>query len=487
MLIHNNLEFRNLEEQVQKNKEDIARHYLIDRALANFGIKIVGQVSTENDLPNPLTYTGSYGDAYAVGVRANVEAGTSTYTYYIFTRPSLDTGEPDNHWLDVGKLGIKGDTGDPGPQGDPGSQGIPGTVWTISQAGPTNANIDQYTLAGDAWLNASNGNIYTVGTDVQGNLRWVQSGNIRGPQGFAGRDGNTPTVSVRGGYWFINDTNTGIQAQGPKGDKGDAGTSFHVVGTLASTALLPTPTQEIRAGAYLIPSQADPNEFDMWIIAGDINEGAELDWTNAGQVTGIEGPEGPASTIPGPAGPDRPTIQFYNGTFETDPGGSYYYNTLLVPDMSTLKLNDLLIDKTGQLARVTSLVYDGVNSNCSYIDKIGESGGSAGGYALPSADSGYAWIAGENISPMIGGPCYALAIPKGYTKFKQNKADMYSDMSTMTNYVDTVNLSYDTYNSSSFGDSFKLYEDMWGNTWLFALHYGNFDDGAPSVEGAWLE
>ena len=42
--------FRNLEEQVRKNKEDIARHYAIDRSLANFGIKIVGTVATEPEI-----------------------------------------------------------------------------------------------------------------------------------------------------------------------------------------------------------------------------------------------------------------------------------------------------------------------------------------------------------------------------------------------------------------------------------------------------
>lgn len=42
MLSINGKELRNLEEQVLKNKEDIAAHYNIDRVLANFGIRIVG-------------------------------------------------------------------------------------------------------------------------------------------------------------------------------------------------------------------------------------------------------------------------------------------------------------------------------------------------------------------------------------------------------------------------------------------------------------
>lgn len=287
--------FRNLEEQVQKNKEDIARHYKTTRALANLGIKVVGQVETEADLPAAASFTGSYGDTYAVGIKANVDAGTATYTYYVFSRPSIDTGETTPYWLNVGRISIEGPRGFPGDRGPQGPQGIPGTVWTISRVSPTNSNIDQYTLAGDAWLNSANGNIYTVGTDTQGNLKWVQNGNIRGPQGVQGIQGLKGDQGIQGPI-------------GPQGEKGDAGQSFHVEGTLESTDLLPTPTQAIRAGAYLIPNEADPNEYDMWIIVGGHNEDDELEWMNAGQVTGIQGPEGPQGPqgIQGPEGPQGP-------------------------------------------------------------------------------------------------------------------------------------------------------------------------------------
>ena len=57
--------YRNLEEQVQKNKEDIARHWQIDRVLADFGIRIVGTAGSFNDIKN--IQGKEYGDAYAVG------------------------------------------------------------------------------------------------------------------------------------------------------------------------------------------------------------------------------------------------------------------------------------------------------------------------------------------------------------------------------------------------------------------------------------
>ena len=58
---------RNLEAQVLKNKEDIAAHYNRDRVLADFGIRVLGQRDSAADLPNPATFSGDYGDAYAIG------------------------------------------------------------------------------------------------------------------------------------------------------------------------------------------------------------------------------------------------------------------------------------------------------------------------------------------------------------------------------------------------------------------------------------
>ena len=75
MIKVNNNEYRNLEEQVLKNKEDIAAHYNMDRVLANFGIRVIGQVASAEELPAPETFTGDYGDAYAVGA-------AEPYTFY---------------------------------------------------------------------------------------------------------------------------------------------------------------------------------------------------------------------------------------------------------------------------------------------------------------------------------------------------------------------------------------------------------------------
>ena len=72
-------EYRNLEEQVRKNQADILYMLEEEGALNQFGIKVVGQVDTAASLPDPTTYTGEYGDAYAVGT-------ASPYVLYIWTR-----------------------------------------------------------------------------------------------------------------------------------------------------------------------------------------------------------------------------------------------------------------------------------------------------------------------------------------------------------------------------------------------------------------
>ena len=117
----------NLQEQVQKNKEDIANHYNIDRVLANFGIKVIGQVSTEAQLPLP--YNGDYGDAYAVGA-------SEPYDFYIWTRADANSGHPEDYWFNVGGLTIVGPQGPKGEQGLQGPQGVPGPQGPTGPQGP---------------------------------------------------------------------------------------------------------------------------------------------------------------------------------------------------------------------------------------------------------------------------------------------------------------------------------------------------------------
>ena len=138
MIQVNNIQLRNLLEQVQRNKEDIKYILTEGRQFDEFGIKVVGQVATVSELPDPVEYhtahgDESYGDAYMVG--------TSTpYTLYILTREFSGTTGP--HWFNVGEFplqgpqGKKGDKGDKGIQGDKGDKGDKGDQGIQGPQGP---------------------------------------------------------------------------------------------------------------------------------------------------------------------------------------------------------------------------------------------------------------------------------------------------------------------------------------------------------------
>lgn len=251
----NNKTFRNLEEQVQKNKKDIAKHYEIDRALSNLGIKIVGQVTLASQLPNPLIYQGDYGDAYAVGSKSAVDQGIATYEYYVFTRPDPNAGQPNNHWLNVGKISIVG------PQGVQGIQGPAGPAGTSSQwyaiLNPSDPKMNDMRLA-------QNGDVYQY-LDAENFQGWVYFTNIKGPQGIQGLQGQRGEKGDRG-------------EPGPQGERGDVGGFINIRGILTSTTQLPLPsTIDNLTVAYLIGA-SEP--YDLYIQVGENSDVAT--WNNAG-------------------------------------------------------------------------------------------------------------------------------------------------------------------------------------------------------------
>ena len=124
MLKFGNKEFRNLQEQVLENMNDIANLKLGDAVLSEFGIKVVGEVASADDLPTVLEYKSDnpdweYGDAYAVGTEP-------PYTLYILTRAN-DMYE-DDYWFDIGVFPAPGPQGEQGPRGETGPQGQTGAT-----------------------------------------------------------------------------------------------------------------------------------------------------------------------------------------------------------------------------------------------------------------------------------------------------------------------------------------------------------------------
>ena len=252
MIKVNNDEYRNLEEQVLKNKEDIAAHYNIDRVLANFGIRIIGQVNSVEDLPSPEIFQGQYGDSYAVGE-------TEPYVFYVWTRADENAGHPEDYWFDVGRLSIAGPQGPEGKQGPQGEQGVRGTGLTQQGITPSGGFIP-----GDLVVNEI-GKVYRYRLEG-GNLTLVNTGiNLKGPQGIQGPQG------IRGPQ--------GIQGpQGPKGNTGDPGAFIHIYGQVDNVDQLPSPESLNNLSlAYLV----GPNNT-LYVQVGEDPESAE--WTNLGSL-----------------------------------------------------------------------------------------------------------------------------------------------------------------------------------------------------------
>lgn len=243
MLTIDGKEYRNLEEQVRKNKNDIANLVASGGVLDEFGIKVIGTVSNLDNLPTVEEYKTEhidweYGDAYAVGTQA-------PYEFYILTR--ADATHTADYWFDIGRFP------EPGPQGP---QGLPGKDGKDGAQGATGA------------------------TGAQGPRGATGPQGLTGPQGEQGPQG----------------------LQGPKGDKGDPGEPFIIVGTLSSVSQLPTPTEGTRNETYLVTVDGVNH---LYVVTGTDNlvwtdAGPMQGVKGEPGATGPQGPIGPQ----GPAGAD---------------------------------------------------------------------------------------------------------------------------------------------------------------------------------------
>ena len=132
-------EYRNLMEQVEKNKNDIL--YILEQkgVLNEFGLTVVEQITSVDDLPSTDSEEFAaleYGDTYAVGTE-------EPYTLYIKTR--ANGTHPNDYWFNLGLFplpgpqgpqGEQGIQGIQGPQGEQGVQGIQGIQGPQGETGP---------------------------------------------------------------------------------------------------------------------------------------------------------------------------------------------------------------------------------------------------------------------------------------------------------------------------------------------------------------
>ena len=244
--VYDNKTYRNLQQQVKENMEDIAK--LQDLKLV--GLDVKGIVSDYSNLPS----SAEQGQVYAVGTEAPFELyvynNSSWVDFGQFPKagPKGDQGPQG----ESGRQGPRGLTGEPGPRGYTGAPGTPGQVGPQGNPGPKGDKGDK----GDAgYVSAfapnklmASGNKGTAYVDEEGYLQistgkpleFSKGGNIKGPQGDPGApgpQGPEGPQGLQGEPGPKGDTGAtgpkgdpgeqgpqGIQGiQGPKGDQGDAG------------------------------------------------------------------------------------------------------------------------------------------------------------------------------------------------------------------------------------------------------------------------
>ena len=227
MFKYDGKEYRNLMEQVEKNKNDIL--YILEQkgVLNEFGLTVVEQITSVDDLPSTDSEEFAaleYGDTYAVGTE-------EPYTLYIKTR--ANGTHPNDYWFNLGLFplpgpqgpqgepgpqgdtgpqgeqgiqgiqGIPGPQGEPGPQGDTGPQGIAGPTTAVNKIFgivPTTASLPNPVTLNDlsaAYLvgSASPYNLYIQVGETPATAVWTNMGAYTGGSGLWEANGSTVVLA----------------------------------------------------------------------------------------------------------------------------------------------------------------------------------------------------------------------------------------------------------------------------------------------------
>lgn len=251
----NNTLYRNLEEQVLENKQQIAKHWELDRVLADFGIQVIGRlVSADPYLTDPTYpdyYIGeNYGDAYIIGTD-----DTDSSSVYIWTRPNPNVGHTSPYWLYAGKLSISG------PEG------------------PAGRSITNATL---------NSNYQLELTFSDGSTLLIPQ-SLKGGDGSPGADGKTPRITatqetggvrvrtyngdgVLTGTTFVSNGQNGASIVGPQGP---AGKGLNIIGTYTLVSQAPAASGQEMGDAFLL---SDGSSTTLYVLTGTPGTPSTYQW-----------------------------------------------------------------------------------------------------------------------------------------------------------------------------------------------------------------
>lgn len=260
MLQFGNKEFRNLEEQVEKNAQDIEDFKNANQTIAEFGITVVGILASADELP---AQGENFGDAYLIG-------SSTPYDMRVWTR---DVANNTAKWVDLGAFPLQG------PKGDKGDIG---SVIRANPGEPLNNPTSLY----EFYIDTISGYWYQAYSNETGYV-WLKAFTLKGEKGDRGLQGKQGVQGLTGPQGKTGP----IGPQGQKGAKGDVGPAFNVQGTLASSSNLPTPTADMqdKGYAYIIPDAEGTKH--IWVIQGP--EGGPFQWVDVGTAgVGIQGPKG---------------------------------------------------------------------------------------------------------------------------------------------------------------------------------------------------
>ena len=218
--------YLNIQEQVEKNKNDI-RFILEEEGVLNqFGIKVIGQEDSAEDIPSVDDYKEdnedwAYGDAYAIGTEA-------PYSLYVLTR--ANGTHPNDYWFNIGQFPKAG------PQGETGEQGPAGHTPQVTAT----ASVETLPAGSSAAVSVEN-----MGTE------------------------DDPEFDF---FFSI-----------PKGDKGDTGATgepgaFHLNGQVANSTLLPDASLVDADAAYAVGASTP---YDIYVI---MTVSGVQSWLNLGPV-----------------------------------------------------------------------------------------------------------------------------------------------------------------------------------------------------------